>query len=76
MADKNWIVIAGTIINTTAGDGGLEFFGPYDEVEAEIVRLHYANQGDRGDGLCVAVELIGAKLPERLRYRQGKPERA
>lgn len=61
--EKNWIVIVGTLINTTAGDGGLEFFGPYTEEEAEQVRRRYVFNRDL---ICQSVQLIGAGIPKRI----------
>ena len=39
MTKRNWIVISGGIVDTVKG-GGLEFFGPFTEPEAEAYKQH------------------------------------
>lgn len=56
--ERNWIVIAGQLIDTTKG-GGFEFFGPYTEDEAEAVKQRLCGSAPlETDKLTMAVELL------------------
>jgi hypothetical protein len=50
---RNWIVVAGSIVNTTNG-GGYEFFGPYSQRQAERLRSSL----EAPDREAIAVELL------------------
>lgn len=65
--EKNWIVISGRLLDTTAGGGGFECFGPYTKTDARLVREHVGNCNGGDDLICVAVELLSPNLPERIR---------
>lgn len=54
---RDWIVIAGSLIDTTKG-GGFEFFGPFTEEEANFAR------GKLSGETLIAVQLL--KLPHLL----------
>jgi hypothetical protein len=61
MTKKNWIVIVGSIVDSTQG-GGYEFIGPFTEAEATEYRKHVVehNQklGAEVYGECVALQLL------------------
>jgi hypothetical protein len=54
---KNWIVMQGTILNTVNG-GGFEFFGPYTEQEAIMVKNHMDKCNHRPDIASIIVQLL------------------
>lgn len=63
---KDWIVVAGSLVDSTKG-GGLEFLGPYTELDALIVCTRLKNGIESGFDICFSVQLIRADLPERLK---------
>lgn len=72
--DKNWMVIDGQPIDTICG-GGFEFFGPFTEAEARIVRQsilvarQQAGSGEPHGSITMAVELLRYPPLERGRLR-------
>jgi hypothetical protein len=70
--EKNWIVLSGAVLHSRSG-GGFEFFGPYTEEDARLVRcyLRAINGNDGGDYLCLVVELVSQNLPDRIRRNRG-----
>jgi hypothetical protein len=76
MSDKtyDWIVIHGQLVDTTAGGGGFEFYGPFSEEEALLVRNDIATR--RPDVLTLALQLIARKPllnNARLRAQVNEP---
>jgi hypothetical protein len=53
--------MTGQPIDTTKG-GGFEFFGPYTEDEASIVRERMISKGEAGSWIAIAIQLIKYKL--------------
>jgi hypothetical protein len=59
---RDWIVIAGQLIDDVNG-GGYEFFGPFTEDEAQEVRQGMAEASKNNeDRMVVAVQLLGVHL--------------
>ncbi len=63
--ERNWMVYCGTLLNTSSGGGGLEFFGPFTEAEATTVRATFAksmmagrNRHVAGTFMCEAIQLL------------------
>lgn len=55
---QNWIIIKGQPIDTTHG-GGFEFFGPYTEAEAKLIRSKLLDRKEEpGQTIVLAVQLI------------------
>ena len=54
---KDWIVIQGTIINTTTAPGGFEFIGPFTEEEA----FRFRERNQHPDCLTIAVQLLPSR---------------
>lgn len=62
MPIKDWIVVAGSIVDTTDG-GGFEFFGPYTLEEAEETKARILIDKDPSCSFvdtCICVQLISA----------------
>lgn len=53
---RDWIVIAGSLVDTTQG-GGYEFFGPFTEEEANLARDNMSTDGGHRETL-IAVQLL------------------
>lgn len=63
---KDWIVMSGQPVMTTTG-GGFEFFGPFTEEQAKIVREKLADS--RGERVSIAIQLLG--VFNRTLFREG-----
>lgn len=61
MTIRDWIVIRGSIIDSTQG-GGYEFFGPFTEGEAKFVRERMHTPHDEMQ--TISIQLL--KLPNLL----------
>lgn len=61
-----WIVITGSLIDTTKG-GGFEFIGPFSTEEAAIehrdaAKVYLSEKGLEFDRVCLAVELLKPRV--------------
>lgn len=68
-AARDWIVLTGQPVDTTKG-GGFEFLGPYTEKEAHMVRDHMVSNTEPGACICLAIQLIGSRIPTRIMQQQ------
>jgi hypothetical protein len=59
---RDWIVISGSIINTTT-KGGFEFFGPFTEIEANCYREELLTEGGANE-VTICVQLL--KCPNQF----------
>ena len=55
---RDWMVMSGCILDTTAGSGGFEFFGPFTEEEAHQVRERFAGVHPNPNAQVIAVQLL------------------